>query len=137
MDDDVVNVNTEEDSSIPECSVASTCPTEFKVGLKCTDAGTFLSKELVHADSFQCTVVPDKSAPQIMLESVKDGAVQRSVSSKMDRLHWDLNTVMDAWDEPYDVSDIGNTSKDINDVDALLDLIAFFLLNFWFFNDFI
>ncbi|CAA3003623.1 Hypothetical predicted protein [Olea europaea subsp. europaea] len=124
MDDDVVNANKEdltvEDSSIPECSVASTCPTELKVGFTCTEAGNFLSKESVYADSFQSTLVPDKTAPpQNMLESVKDGAVQRAVSSKVDRLHWDLNTVMDAWDEPYDVSDVGNTSKDIDDFGIL------------------
>lgn len=29
-----------------------------------------------------------------------DGALKRSASSRDDRLHWDLNVVMDAWDQP-------------------------------------
>ncbi|KAL2540186.1 Uncharacterized protein Adt_01164 [Abeliophyllum distichum] len=123
MDDDVGNADKEdlvEDSSIPECSVACTCPTELKVGFTCAELGNPPSKESDHLDSFKCTLVPvNAAASQSTLESVKDGAVQRSVSSKVDRLHWDLNTVMDAWDEPVDDSDVGNTSKDINDVGIL------------------
>uniref|UniRef100_A0A5B6YFQ8 Uncharacterized protein n=1 Tax=Davidia involucrata TaxID=16924 RepID=A0A5B6YFQ8_DAVIN len=69
-----------------------------------------LEEESVHEDNMGGSFVRDISVAVSRTNTNEDGeAVKRSVSSKDDRLHWDLNTVMDAWEKPCD---------DLNDVHA-------------------
>lgn len=66
------------------------------------------SNMFVNEGSVACSdpaAVPDSS-----WQNSVDGAVP-----KVNRQHWDLNTLMDAWDDPYDDSLARNTSKEVDD----------------------
>ncbi|KAL3834350.1 hypothetical protein ACJIZ3_009086 [Penstemon smallii] len=122
MEDDADNVYKEalaaEDSSMPKSYDAFSCATLSKPGLNCHDSENSSSNATVHGDNAKCSLVLDKYAAtsQSPFGSVKDGTKPECVSLKVDRIHWDLNTVMDTWDEPDD-SISGNIAEAVTDFD--------------------
>lgn len=112
MDDDIDDADKKdilpEDSSIQKNSDASSSATLSKQCQKnvSVDSLSNINVPGGNADSQENNSV---TASQSLTASLEDGTVP-----KVDRKYWDLNTLMDAWGEPYDDSIAGDTSKDVN-----------------------
>ncbi|PIN26447.1 hypothetical protein CDL12_00797 [Handroanthus impetiginosus] len=102
MDDDVENANKEdcvvEDPLLSKNSDEPSSAKESKLGLKSNESENSLSNITEHVGIADCAVVANDSA-----------AASQSLH------HWDLNTPMDAWDEPYDDSVAGDASKAVSE----------------------
>lgn len=115
MDDDTDNANKKdllpEDSSMPKNSDASSSAALSKLGLKKNESENSSSNMNVRGGDMECSQENNSAAAsQSLCQSPEDGTMP-----KVNRQHWDLNTLMDAWDEPYDDSIAGDTSKDVSD----------------------
>lgn len=105
MGDDVTE-STTEDGPVLTCeannSSISAMPIKETVASPAT-ANTF-QKDVAIEDDIEGSFSQDNSVAVLQnLHSDKDdGALKRSASSRDDRLHWDLNVVMDAWEQPDD-----------------------------------
>lgn len=105
MGDDVTE-STTEDGPVLTCegnnSSISAMPIKETVASPAT-ANTF-QKDVAIEDDIEDSFSQDNSVAVLQnLHSDKDdGALKRSASSRDDRLHWDLNVVMDAWEQPDD-----------------------------------
>lgn len=112
MDDDIDDADKKdilpEDSSIQKNSDASSTATLSKQCQKnvSVDSLSNINVPGGNADSQENNSV---TASQSLTASLEDGTVP-----KVDRKYWDLNTLMDAWGEPYDDSIAGDTSNDVN-----------------------
>ncbi|CAK9176893.1 unnamed protein product [Ilex paraguariensis] len=83
----------------------STMPLEETI--TSTGTGNKCQNDLVHEDNVDGSFVQDNSVvSQKYLGNKDDGGAARCVPSKELRLHWDLNTVMDVWDQPCDYSTV-------------------------------
>ncbi|KAK6155665.1 hypothetical protein DH2020_009913 [Rehmannia glutinosa] len=109
MDDDDDNVNKQElvseDSLMLKDSDASGSATQSIVDLK--------SNKSVNSSCNMTVPVMGNSA--VASRSVS-GSPEDGTMPKVNRQHWDLNTLTDAWDKPYDDSIAGNTLKDVDDI---------------------
>ncbi|XP_073122902.1 uncharacterized protein [Henckelia pumila] len=109
-----------EDSLIPKSSDISVLAAKFKQDSECNKS---LSNEIELEDDTDGSLVRSnlESAAQSLLGCVGGGTATRTDSLKVDRRHWDLNTSMDAWDEPYDDSIAGKTSRYVANIDMLVE----------------
>ncbi|KAK6155658.1 hypothetical protein DH2020_009906 [Rehmannia glutinosa] len=109
MDDDDDNVNKQEfvseDSLMLKDSDASGSATQSIVDLK--------SNKSVKTSCNMTVPVMGNSA---VASRSLSGSPEDGTMPKVNRQHWDLNTLTDAWDKPYDDSIAGNTSKDVDDI---------------------
>ncbi|KZV27563.1 hypothetical protein F511_10967 [Dorcoceras hygrometricum] len=116
LDDDANNACNQElvveDTLIPKSSDIANPATLYKRDSACNKS---LSNEVVLEDDTNCSLVVNslESAAKTLLGCVVGGTMSRTDSLKVDRRHWDLNTSMDAWDEPYNVTMSGKTSEDV------------------------
>lgn len=113
MDDDIDDAEKKdilpENSSIQKNSDASSSATLSKQCLKNNVSVDSLSNISVPGGNVDSQENNSANASQSLSPSPEDGTVP-----KVDRKYWDLNTLMDAWGEPYDDSIAGDTSKDVN-----------------------
>lgn len=98
-------------SSLPQRSEASTSSLPVSECIPCSELGkqtdkdaSLLDKELgKQMDKDASLVVESPCGAPCSSEENEEG---KSASSKIDRRHWDLNTLMDAWEQPdKDTSD--------------------------------
>ncbi|XP_073064303.1 uncharacterized protein [Primulina eburnea] len=124
MDDDADNACKQdlvvEDSLTPKSSDISNFATQFKQDSECNQSS---SNDIVLEDDTDCYLVQNnlESAAQSLLGCVGGGTTTITDSMKVDRRHWDLNTSMDAWDEPNNDTIDGKTSKDVVNNDMLVE----------------
>ncbi|XP_051137987.1 uncharacterized protein LOC127256178 [Andrographis paniculata] len=88
----------EDDSTIPDNSNASSSAAQSETSLNVNKSENFPSPAVANEGS-DCSLVTKYSA------SVAEGSSRSAVGEcapKVNRQHWDLNAVMDAWVEPYD-----------------------------------
>lgn len=113
MDGDIDNADKKiilpEDSSIQKNSDTSSSATLSKQCLKNHEPVDSLSNTDVPGGDVDSQVNNSAIASQ-SLSAIPEGGTM----PKVDRKHWDLNTLMDAWGEPYDDSIAGDTLKDVN-----------------------
>ncbi|KAL8557238.1 hypothetical protein ACS0TY_004616 [Phlomoides rotata] len=113
MDADADKANEkdhQEDSSMPNNSDSSSSATLSNVGLKNNESENSSSNANVHGGDMDCSQEKNSaSASKSHCASPEDGTVP-----KVNRQHWDLNTLMDAWEEPYDDSSAGDTINDMH-----------------------
>lgn len=115
MNDDYGNtkeVPVVEDFSAQEGNDSSNSITA--IPLKATIEFLATSKELAHGEKMEGESSHNNSeAVQQDIPPNKDeGTLKMSVASRDDRLHWDLNTVMDAWDQTME-DQIVNSPKNV------------------------
>ncbi|KAK4431454.1 hypothetical protein Salat_0907500 [Sesamum alatum] len=117
MDDDTDNAKEDVlvagDSLMPKDPDASASAEYSKLGLHSDESANSLSNATVGGGNTDCPPALNNSATGSQSTS---GSPEEGTMRKVNRQHWDLNTLMDAWDEPYDNSTSGNTSKDVDDV---------------------
>lgn len=95
----------QEDSSVPINSDSSSSVTLSIVGLKNNESENSSSNTNVHGGNMDCSQEKNSSsALKSHCASPEDGTV-----AKVSRQHWDLNTLMDAWEEPNDDLIAGDT----------------------------
>lgn len=72
---------------------------------------------VMHASNTDAsTVNVSVVAPKGFAEFKEPSVVNRPVSPKVDRMHWDLNTLMDTWEQPSKDSSVENAfAKGLND----------------------
>ncbi|KAL3837679.1 hypothetical protein ACJIZ3_022270 [Penstemon smallii] len=109
------------DFSMPRGSDASNFVTPSKPSLKCSEPGNSLSEDV------NGSVVLEKCdvASQSPCGIVSHETTPKCASPKVDRRHWDLNTLMDDWDVPCDDSTAGNNSKVVSDYDMHMENTKF------------
>lgn len=114
MDADADKANEkdhQEDSSMPNNSDSSSSAALSNVGLKSNESENSTSNTNAHGGDVDCSQEKNvASASKSHIVIPEDGTAQ-----KVSRHHWDLNTLMDAWEEPYDDSVAGDAIDDVND----------------------
>ncbi|XP_060203705.1 uncharacterized protein LOC132631959 isoform X1 [Lycium barbarum] len=73
--------------------------------------------DMVHASITEASIVNESAvAPKGFAEFKEPSVVNRPVSPKVDRMHWDLNTLMDTWEQPPKDSSMENAfAEGLND----------------------
>lgn len=108
-DSDYVKGDVLEVSSALEVSNMSTSPFLCGENISCLVSQGQLGNDLPLVEHKNCSSAVDCSVPACHSSDEKEVyTVGKSVSSKVDRRHWDLNTVMEAWEEPQDDVAVGN-----------------------------
>ncbi|KAH6804576.1 dentin sialophosphoprotein-like protein [Perilla frutescens var. frutescens] len=110
IDDTDVKDLLPEDSSIQKNSDASSSATLSRQGLINNESVNSLSKIDAPGGNVESQENRSAAASQSLSATPEDGTVP-----KVDRKYWDLNTLMDAWGEPYDDSIAGDTLNDFNE----------------------
>ncbi|KAK4384948.1 hypothetical protein Sango_2618800 [Sesamum angolense] len=101
------------DSLMPKDPVASSSAAYSKLGLHSNESENSLSNATADGGNTDCPTALNNSATGLQSTS---GSPEEGTMPKVNRQHWDLNTLMDAWDEPYDNSTAGNTLKGVDDM---------------------
>lgn len=95
-------------SSLPQRSDASTSSLPVRECIPCSESGKQMDKDGSLLDNKEgCSLVVESS--QGVPCSSEENEEGKSASSKIDRRHWDLNTLMDAWEQPNE--DTSNQCK--------------------------
>ncbi|XP_031114529.1 uncharacterized protein LOC116018704 [Ipomoea triloba] len=84
---------------------ASTSPVPLKPNLSVNNSMDSAEGDMLPDTKVECASALKKSpiTSQDLSERAEDGElIKRSFSPKIDRLHWDLNTSMDSWEQPHD-----------------------------------
>lgn len=102
-DSDYVKGDVLEVSSALEVSNMSASPFLCGENISCLVSQDQLGKDLPLVAHMDCSVPASHSS-----DEKEVCTVGKSVSSKVDRRHWDLNTLMEAWEEPQDGVAVGN-----------------------------
>lgn len=91
----------------PEGSAVSTPHPKEILALKdLTDTGR---EDMMHGSNTEASTVNESAvAPKGFAEFKEPSVVNRAVSPKVDRMYWDLNTLMDTWEQPPKDSSPGN-----------------------------
>ncbi|KAL0317817.1 UNVERIFIED_CONTAM: hypothetical protein Sangu_2196000 [Sesamum angustifolium] len=118
MDDDADNAKEDilvaaGDSLMPKDPVASSSAAYSKLGLHSNESVNSLSNATADGGNTDCPTALNNSPTGLQSTS---GSPEEGTMPKVNRQHWDLNTLMDAWDEPYDNSTAGNTLKGVDDM---------------------
>lgn len=74
--------------------------------------------DMMHASNTEAASTVNESAvaPEGFAEFKEPSVVNRPVSPTVDRMHWDLNTLMDTWEQPPNDSSMENAfAKGLND----------------------
>lgn len=107
IDDDAVNVK--ETSAVEEFMKAEgidspSAAIPVKESIASSGTGNMSQKDVLNEDNMGVSFVEDSTFDVLAnLNKKKNGGiVKSSAPSKDERLHWDLNTVMEAWEESYD-----------------------------------
>lgn len=119
VDDDIENAKGDvmEVSSALQGSNTSTSPEPIRESISCSASENQIGNELPLLEHKKCSSVADYSSLAARSSDENEECkATRSVSSKVDRRHWDLNTLMEAWEEPHD-AEMGNMST----VEAAID----------------
>ncbi|KAL9163281.1 hypothetical protein ABFS82_06G030500 [Erythranthe guttata] len=107
--DDADNVN-KVDLVVEEAVKTKNSDALSKLSFESNESEDSSRNNTVYGGNPNCSLVLNNSAAdsRSLCVSPKDQTVP-----KVSRQHWDLNTLMDAWEEPYDDSE--NASKNVND----------------------
>nr|GMD53804.1 uncharacterized protein LOC109189023 isoform X4 [Ipomoea batatas] len=84
---------------------ASTSPFPLKPNLSVNNSMDSAEGDMPPDTKVECASAPKKTpiTSQDLSERAEDAElIKRSISPKIDRLHWDLNTSMDSWEQPHD-----------------------------------
>ncbi|XAR53631.1 hypothetical protein NMG60_11022256 [Bertholletia excelsa] len=74
-----------------------------------SESGSLSPKDMAREDNIDCSVAVSKN----IHDKREREAAKRYMSKKDDRLHWDLNTVMEAWDLPCDELDMASQRNNL------------------------
>lgn len=117
--DDVHEVKkgpTVDDFLMPEGIVSSMSATPFEKTTSSSESANQFLKESMHEESIDDAVIQDKSVVVLQNSLDKGETAGKSSSPKKDvRLHWDLNTVMEAWELPSDDVNTGSQRNGLED----------------------
>ncbi|CAN4087703.1 unnamed protein product [Withania somnifera] len=116
MDDDLDNAKGAHATiacAAPGGSAGSTPPPNEILALKeLMDPGR---GDMMHASNTEASIVNESAVAPEGFAEFKE-LVNKPVSPKVDRMHWDLNTLMDTWEQPTDDSYMENAfAKGLND----------------------
>ncbi|KAK4363042.1 hypothetical protein RND71_018283 [Anisodus tanguticus] len=98
----------------PGGSVGSTHSKQILALKESTDPGR---GDIMNASNTETSAFNESAvAPKAFAEFKEPSVVNRPVSPKMDRMHWDLNTLMDTWEQPPRDSSMENAvAEGVND----------------------
>ncbi|MCD7469440.1 hypothetical protein HAX54_008487 [Datura stramonium] len=115
MDDDLDNAKHAMIAcAAPGESAGSTPhPKEILALKELTDSGR---GNVMHASNTEASTVNESVVAPKGFADREPSVVNRPVSPKVDRMHWDLNTLMDTWEQPSKDSSVENAfAKGLND----------------------
>ncbi|KAL3521555.1 hypothetical protein ACH5RR_019704 [Cinchona calisaya] len=101
-------------SSAPQKSDASTSCLQVRESFPSSESGKQMQKDVSLLDAMGCSFIVEGTAGAPCRSDENEGS--KSVASKVDRRHWDLNTPMDAWEQPND-----DACDQYNCLDASID----------------
>ncbi|XP_019195256.1 PREDICTED: uncharacterized protein LOC109189023 isoform X2 [Ipomoea nil] len=92
-------------TSLQQNFCVSTSPFPLKPNLSVNNSMDSAEGDILSDTKVECASALKKSPiiSQDLSERAEDGElIKRSFSPKIDRLHWDLNSSMDSWEQPHD-----------------------------------
>ncbi|XP_052189466.1 uncharacterized protein LOC127799454 isoform X2 [Diospyros lotus] len=92
--------------------------TPLERSMTSSEKGNLFLKNLAHEDNVDGSMLQNSSVavPQNFHGMIDCETGKRSASIKDERLHWDLNTVMEAWELPHDNQNTCSTRNDLEHI---------------------